>query len=227
MAGLRERGLIDTDGWFTDAGRETKNRIEALTDELAAPPYDALSPAELDELVAELEPISATVGAAGLSPRASGERADQTVLDTGAREPGGHQALMGGRSALTARSRCLLSSPADACRGAARRVPSSPCSSAGFRCRRRRCRRGPLTRRRNSGGWGASTTASFPVAVAILTQSARAPGGSSISPAGAGAWWCSFAVITASRSWAGTVQRRHEVHRRTWCSSRPARALSA
>ena len=65
MDGLHERGLVDTDGRFTDAGRETKQRIEALTDELAAPPYDALSPAELDELVAELEPITATLVAAG------------------------------------------------------------------------------------------------------------------------------------------------------------------
>jgi hypothetical protein len=63
--GLRERGLIDPDGRFTPAGRETKDRIEALTDELAAPPFDALSPAEFDELLAELEPITATVVAAG------------------------------------------------------------------------------------------------------------------------------------------------------------------
>jgi hypothetical protein len=65
MDGLRERGLIDTDGRFTDAGRETQQRIEALTDELAAPPYDALSPAELDELIAALEPITAKLVAAG------------------------------------------------------------------------------------------------------------------------------------------------------------------
>jgi ADP-heptose:LPS heptosyltransferase len=65
MDGLRERGLVDADGWFTDAGRETKQRIEALTDELAAPPYDALSPAELDELIAELEPITAALVATG------------------------------------------------------------------------------------------------------------------------------------------------------------------
>ena len=65
MAGLRERGLVDTDGRFTDAGRETKQRIEALTDELAAPPYDALTPVELDELIAELEPITAKLVAAG------------------------------------------------------------------------------------------------------------------------------------------------------------------
>jgi hypothetical protein len=65
MDGLRERGLVDAEGCFTDAGRETKQRIEALTDELAAPPYDALSPAELDELIAELEPITATLVATG------------------------------------------------------------------------------------------------------------------------------------------------------------------
>ena len=65
MAGLRERGLVDVDGRFTDAGRETQQRIEAMTDELATPPYDALTPAELDELIAELEPLTATLVAAG------------------------------------------------------------------------------------------------------------------------------------------------------------------
>jgi len=65
MAGLRERGLVDADGRFTDAGRETKQRIEDLTDELAAAPYDALSAAELAELIAELEPITARLVAAG------------------------------------------------------------------------------------------------------------------------------------------------------------------
>ena len=44
---------------------EVKRRIEALTDELAAPPYGGLSPAELDELIAELEPITATLVATG------------------------------------------------------------------------------------------------------------------------------------------------------------------
>ncbi len=65
MAGLRERGLVDADGRFTDAGRETQQRIEAVTDELAAAPYEALSSAELDELIAELEPVTATLVAAG------------------------------------------------------------------------------------------------------------------------------------------------------------------
>ena len=55
---LRGRGLVDAGG-FTNAGWETRERIEALTDELAAPAYDVLSADELDELVAGLEPIAA------------------------------------------------------------------------------------------------------------------------------------------------------------------------
>ncbi len=65
MDGLRERGLVDAEGRFTDAGREVKQRIESLTDELAAAPYEALSAAELDELIAALEPITAKLVAAG------------------------------------------------------------------------------------------------------------------------------------------------------------------
>ncbi|MBW8807010.1 MAG: MarR family transcriptional regulator [Catenulisporales bacterium] len=61
--GLRRRGLVDAAGGFTDAGRETKQRIEALTDELAAPAYDVLGAEELDELIALLEPIAAAVEA--------------------------------------------------------------------------------------------------------------------------------------------------------------------
>src|ERR1700727_752319 len=61
--GLRGRGLVDAAGGFTDAGREIKERIEALTDELAAPAYDVLSVDELDELIAELEPIAAAAQA--------------------------------------------------------------------------------------------------------------------------------------------------------------------
>lgn len=61
--GLRGRGLVDAAGGFTDAGRETRQRIEALTDELATPAYDVLSADELDELAAALEPIAAAVWA--------------------------------------------------------------------------------------------------------------------------------------------------------------------
>jgi hypothetical protein len=61
--GMRARGLVGTDGWLTDAGRATKERVEALTDRLAEAPYDALIPSELDRLVADLEPISAAIRA--------------------------------------------------------------------------------------------------------------------------------------------------------------------
>jgi hypothetical protein len=57
--GLRARGLVDDSDGFTDAGRQIKERIEALTNELAAPAYDVLSAAELDELITGLEPIAA------------------------------------------------------------------------------------------------------------------------------------------------------------------------
>jgi DNA-binding MarR family transcriptional regulator len=52
-------------GGLTDAGREIKDRIEARTDELAAPAYDVLGAAELDELIEGLEPVAAAVEAAG------------------------------------------------------------------------------------------------------------------------------------------------------------------
>ena len=57
--GLRARGLVDAAGGFTEAGRQIRERIEALTDELAAPAYDVLSADELDELITGLEPIAA------------------------------------------------------------------------------------------------------------------------------------------------------------------------
>ena len=62
--GLRSRGLVDAAGGFTDAGREIRERIEALTDQLAAPAYDVLSADELDELVAGLGPVAAAAEAA-------------------------------------------------------------------------------------------------------------------------------------------------------------------
>ncbi len=54
--GLRARGLVDAAGAFTVAGRETKDRIEAVTDALAAPAYDCLEPHEVDQLIADLGP---------------------------------------------------------------------------------------------------------------------------------------------------------------------------
>jgi hypothetical protein len=62
--GMRDRGLIGADGWLTADGRAAKARIEALTDDLAAPAYDALAPIELAQLIADLEPIAAALNAA-------------------------------------------------------------------------------------------------------------------------------------------------------------------
>jgi hypothetical protein len=65
MAGLRGRGLLDADGRFTAEGRATKDRIEALTDALAEAPYEGLEPAEVEELIAVLEPLAARLLATG------------------------------------------------------------------------------------------------------------------------------------------------------------------
>jgi hypothetical protein len=65
MDGLRDRGLLDESGRFTDAGRATKDRIESLTDALAAAPYAALEPGDLDDLISLLEPLSARLAATG------------------------------------------------------------------------------------------------------------------------------------------------------------------
>ncbi len=65
VEGMRARGLIGADGWLTAAGRQTKERVETLTDELAAPAYDILEPGELDQLVDDLEPLATVLVAAG------------------------------------------------------------------------------------------------------------------------------------------------------------------
>jgi hypothetical protein len=64
---MRSRGLIGADGWLTADGRATKQRIEALTDDLAAPAYDVLEHSELDQLIAGLEPLAAALVAVGSS----------------------------------------------------------------------------------------------------------------------------------------------------------------
>jgi hypothetical protein len=63
--GMRARGLIGAGGWLTADGRQMKERVERLTDELAAPAYDILEPDELDQLVEDLEPLAAVLVAAG------------------------------------------------------------------------------------------------------------------------------------------------------------------
>src|SRR6187397_1764110 len=38
--GMRDRGLIGDDGWLSEPGRAVKQRVEDLTDDLAATPYE-------------------------------------------------------------------------------------------------------------------------------------------------------------------------------------------
>ena len=56
--GMRGRGLIADDGWLSERGRAVKQRVESLTDDLAAKPYASLEPGELDALTAGLEPVA-------------------------------------------------------------------------------------------------------------------------------------------------------------------------
>jgi hypothetical protein len=61
---MKARGLVADDGGFTVAGRETKQHIEALTDDLAVAPYAILDVAQLNELTATLEPLATALVAA-------------------------------------------------------------------------------------------------------------------------------------------------------------------
>jgi hypothetical protein len=62
--GMRDRGLIGDDGWLSKQGRAAKQRVEALTDDLAASPYESLEPEELDELMTTLEELATLLLAA-------------------------------------------------------------------------------------------------------------------------------------------------------------------
>lgn len=56
--GLRRRGLVGDDGWLTDHGHTVNQRVETLTDVLAAAPYARLATAECNELISALEPLA-------------------------------------------------------------------------------------------------------------------------------------------------------------------------
>ena len=62
--GMRDRGLIAADGWLSEQGRAVKQRVESLTDDLAAKPYENLDTAEVDELMDSLEPLAKVLLAA-------------------------------------------------------------------------------------------------------------------------------------------------------------------
>jgi hypothetical protein len=64
IEGMRDRGLIGDDGWLSEQGRAVKQRVESLTDDLAAKPYESLAATELDELMAALEPLATLLLAA-------------------------------------------------------------------------------------------------------------------------------------------------------------------
>ena len=68
--GLRARGLLDAEGGLTDGGRTLRAGLEATTDRLAGPAYDAIG-AEACVRLAELtRPLSRTLVKAGmLNPR--------------------------------------------------------------------------------------------------------------------------------------------------------------
>jgi hypothetical protein len=64
IEGMRDRNLIGDDGWLSEPGRAVKQRVEALTDDLAAKPYERLTSDELDELMVTLEPLATLLLAA-------------------------------------------------------------------------------------------------------------------------------------------------------------------
>ena len=69
VSGLRSRGLVTDDGTsLTEAGRETKDGIESTTDALAAGAYTTLEPAEVDDLITLLRPLTKAVVASGEIP---------------------------------------------------------------------------------------------------------------------------------------------------------------
>lgn len=64
LDGMADRGLIEDEETFTPAGRRVKDQIEAMTDALAAAPYEVLDAAEIDELIGGLEPLATRLRAA-------------------------------------------------------------------------------------------------------------------------------------------------------------------
>ncbi|MFC5217674.1 SCO6745 family protein [Streptomyces coerulescens] len=65
---LIARGLVDADGTATDTGRELRRTVEERTDQLAAAPWQSLTPAEVDRLVELLGEFWLAVLSSGLLP---------------------------------------------------------------------------------------------------------------------------------------------------------------
>ncbi len=80
---LVARGLLDTHGGLTDAGRDLKQRIEDTTDELGVRALDALDDDEVEQLFQALTPIARTVVAGGDVPAATPMGLRRDDLDDG------------------------------------------------------------------------------------------------------------------------------------------------
>jgi hypothetical protein len=63
--GLRGRGFLDDATKFTALGRETRDRIESMTDAAAATAYECLDVQDIAQLVADLEPLAERMSSAG------------------------------------------------------------------------------------------------------------------------------------------------------------------
>jgi hypothetical protein len=73
VAGLAERGLVDGDGAFTEAGAALRQHIEDRTDALALAPWAALGEDGCDELRGLVRPLSKAIvegGTFGFRPPA-------------------------------------------------------------------------------------------------------------------------------------------------------------
>ena len=65
VAGLAERGYVDGDGAFTDAGAALRQHIEDRTDALALAPWEALGEERCDELRSLVRPLSQAIVGSG------------------------------------------------------------------------------------------------------------------------------------------------------------------
>ncbi|OSP44696.1 hypothetical protein B7767_03575, partial [Streptomyces sp. 13-12-16] len=68
---LAARGLVEADGSATDEGLRVRTAVEKLTDELAAAPWDVLTPGETARLAELLVPPVLDIVGAGLLPMQS------------------------------------------------------------------------------------------------------------------------------------------------------------
>lgn len=68
---LAARGLVDADGQATDEGRELRDQVERMTDELAAEPWRKLGEERADRLTRLVLPFMGAVFEAGLLPMTS------------------------------------------------------------------------------------------------------------------------------------------------------------